>query len=78
MAADRSQLPALGPERAFQFPRIERRTLSNGLRVWTVEHHQVPLVSVLLLVFSGSPKELVQAAHPAVRQFATGSNEGPL
>jgi predicted Zn-dependent peptidase len=61
MAADRSQLPALGPERAFQFPRIERRTLSNGLRVWTVEHHQVPLVSVLLLVSAGS------AADPADR-----------
>ena len=44
MAADRSRLPALGPERPFAFPAIRRTTLANGLRVWTVEHHQVPLV----------------------------------
>jgi zinc protease len=61
MAVDRSGLPALGPERSFQFPRIERRTLANGLRVWTVQHHQVPLVSVLLLTSVGA------AADPADR-----------
>lgn len=59
MAVDRSRLPSLGPERSFQFPRIERRTLANGLRVWTVEHHQVPLVSVLLLTSVGSASDPV-------------------
>ena len=61
MAADRSQPPALGPERAFRFPEIRRGSLSNGLRVWTVQHHQVPLVSVLALVPVGA------AADPADR-----------
>ena len=45
-AADRSRLPGLGPERLFAFPAIRRTTLGNGLRVWTVEHRQVPLISV--------------------------------
>ena len=57
MAADRSRLPALGADRTFHFPPIERRTLANGLRVWTVEHHQVPLVSVLLLTSIGSASD---------------------
>ncbi len=54
LAVDRSQLPALGPERAFRFPHIERQVLDNGLRVWTVQHAQVPLVSALLLVPAGA------------------------
>ncbi|HET7697948.1 MAG TPA: pitrilysin family protein [Vicinamibacterales bacterium] len=54
MAAHRGRPPALGPERSFTFPDIHRTTLDNGLKVWTVEHHQVPLVSVLALVPAGA------------------------
>jgi zinc protease len=54
MAADRTQLPALGPEKLFTFPDIHRTTLPNGLRICAVEHHQVPLVSVLALVPVGA------------------------
>ena len=54
MKADRSRLPPLGAERPFTFPTIARRTLDNGLRILTVEHGQVPLVSVLLLVPAGA------------------------
>ena len=57
MPADRSRLPALGPERAFTFPEIRRRTLANGLRVCTVEHRQVPLVAVLALVPAGASSD---------------------
>jgi predicted Zn-dependent peptidase len=52
--ADRTRLPARGPERPFRFPEIRRRTLATGLRICTVEHRQVPLVSVLLLVPAGA------------------------
>jgi predicted Zn-dependent peptidase len=55
--ADRSRLPDLGPERSFTFPAISRTTLANGLRVWTVAHHQVPLVSVLALVPAGASSD---------------------
>jgi predicted Zn-dependent peptidase len=54
MPADRRQLPALGPERLFTFPEIHRTTIDNGLKIWTVEHHQVPLVSVLALIPVGA------------------------
>jgi predicted Zn-dependent peptidase len=54
MGVDRSKLPALGPEPAFQFPEIRRRALGNGLRVWTVEQHAVPLISFLVLQPIGS------------------------
>ena len=61
MAADRSRLPAPGPEPAFAFPAIRKHTLGNGLQVWTVEHTAVPLVTLLLLVPAGA------AADPAER-----------
>jgi predicted Zn-dependent peptidase len=57
MTADRSRLPDLGPERPFTFPEIRRATLDNGLRVWTVEHRQVPLIAVLALVPVGSASD---------------------
>ena len=54
MAVDRSRLPGLGPEPAFTFPEIRRRMLPNGIRVLTVEHREVPIVSALALVPSGA------------------------
>jgi predicted Zn-dependent peptidase len=57
MAVDRSRIPALGPERPFTFPEIRRTALANGVRVCTVEHRQVPLVSVLALVPAGASSD---------------------
>jgi predicted Zn-dependent peptidase len=57
MAADRSRLPSLGAEPPFRFPEIRRTALANGLRVWTVEHRQVPLVAVLALVPVGASSD---------------------
>jgi predicted Zn-dependent peptidase len=54
MSVDRTRLPPLGPEPPFTFPDILRRTLSSGLRVWTVEHHAVPLVSIIALLPAGA------------------------
>ena len=54
MNVDRARLPPLGPDPPFRFPEIRRRTLGNGLRVWTVEHHAVPLVSFLALLPVGA------------------------
>jgi zinc protease len=55
--ADRSRLPDLGAEQSFAFPAIHRSTLGNGVRVWTVEHRQVPLIAVLALVPVGSSSD---------------------
>ena len=35
MRADRTKLPALGPEPRFTFPEIRRSRLANGVRVCT-------------------------------------------
>jgi predicted Zn-dependent peptidase len=56
---DRSKPPALGPAPSLKLPPIAKRTLSNGVRVWIVEMHEVPVVDVSLIVRSGS------AADPA-------------
>ena len=50
---DRSKVPALGPAPQLTLPPIQKRTLSNGLNVWVVETHKVPLVQVNLLVQAG-------------------------
>jgi zinc protease len=53
-AADRSKPPALGPPPRLNLPEIQKRTLSNGLSVWLVEAHEVPLVQLNLLVRAGA------------------------
>ena len=54
MTVDRSRLPAVGAPAPLRFPAIERETLSNGAGVWTVAHPEAELVSLVLLVPSGS------------------------
>jgi len=54
MRADRTRLPQSGPLAPFQFPAIQRTSLDNGLKVWTIEQRAVPLVTVLLLLRRGS------------------------
>ena len=51
---DRSRPPALGPAPQVTLPSIQKRTLSNGLSVWLVEAHEVPIVQVTLVVRAGS------------------------
>ena len=53
MTVDRSRLPAPGPDPPFHFPRIVRRTLANGLKVRTVEHPGVPVVTFVMQVNGG-------------------------
>jgi hypothetical protein len=49
-----SRLPEPGPARLFFFLPIEKSTLASGLRVWTVSHTAIPVVTVLLLLRRGS------------------------
>ena len=51
---DRSKPPALGPAPQLKLPPIQKHKLANGLPVWVVEQHEVPLVQVNLLVRAGS------------------------
>jgi zinc protease len=53
-APDRTHPPQPGPPAALNLPAIQKRQLSNGLPVWMVELHKVPVVQVNLVVFAGS------------------------
>jgi zinc protease len=53
-APDRTKPPALDPQPQLNLPDIQKRTLSNGLAVWLVESHEVPLVQINLLLKAGA------------------------
>jgi zinc protease len=53
-APDRSHPPQPGPAPELRLPQIQKRQLSNGLPVWIVELHEVPVAQVNLLIQSGS------------------------
>ncbi|MGC4082628.1 MAG: pitrilysin family protein [Vicinamibacterales bacterium] len=59
MTVDRSRLPVPGKTPPFHFPAIERSTLPNGLRVWTVRHVSIPVATVMLLVRRGAASDPV-------------------
>jgi predicted Zn-dependent peptidase len=54
---DRSKLPEPGPSGAVRFPAIEKSSLPNGLKVWTVQHAQVPVVAFSLLIRCGASND---------------------
>jgi predicted Zn-dependent peptidase len=56
-APDRSAPPALGPAPVLKLPAIQKRQLSNGLPVWMVELHEVPVAQVNLVVRTGSAED---------------------
>jgi zinc protease len=53
-AAFRAKLPAAGTKRAFKIPAVKRFRLKNGLPVILAESHKLPLVSVDVVVKTGS------------------------
>src|SRR4051812_34407708 len=53
-APDRSKPPQPGPPPELKLPAIEKRQLSNGLPVWIVQLHEVPVAQINLVVRSGS------------------------
>ncbi len=54
---DRTHAPAPGPAPAVSFPAYETRILPNGLRVFIVEDHRTPTVTLRLLVKSGDASD---------------------
>lgn len=57
MAVDRSTLPLPGPPLSCNFPEMRRATLDNGLRICTIEHHEVPLITCFVLMPIGSSQD---------------------
>ncbi len=56
-SVDRSRLPEPGPEPSFRFPQVAKRTLANGLRVWTVEHRGLPIIAIIALLPAGASSD---------------------
>jgi predicted Zn-dependent peptidase len=53
-APDRTHPPQPGPPPALTLPTIQKRQLANGVPVWLVESHKVPVAQVNLVVLSGT------------------------
>ncbi len=51
---DHSVSPPLGTDRPFHVPEVQTMDLENGLRIFVVERHELPKVSVTLVTRAGS------------------------
>ena len=72
---DRAKPPEIGQAPEPRMPKLERTTLSNGLRVVLAERHEIPLVNLTLLVDSGYAAD--QSAAPgAARLTANMLDQG--
>jgi predicted Zn-dependent peptidase len=79
MAVDRSALPAVGPDPIFVFPEIAHHRLANGLRVRTVEHRSVPVVTFTVQVDGGSGADPAgQEGLAAIAADMADEGTGPL
>jgi zinc protease len=59
-------MPKPGPDPKFTLPKLERRKLSNGLEVLVVQHHELPVVNLNLVIKTGG------AADPQDRAGLAG------
>ena len=54
---DRTHPPQPGPPAPLSLPKIQKQKLSNGLPVWVVELHDVPVAQINLVVMSGTAND---------------------
>ena len=75
-AVDRSKLPEVGNLAPLTFPKIERATLANGMKVYFARRSAVPVVSVRLSFdagFSADPKEALGTQSLLLRLMNEGT-----
>jgi len=72
--ADRTKPPTIGTPPALKLPKLERATLSNGLKVILAERHEVPLVSFWLDLDAGYAAD--PAGQPGTSTMATSLLSG--
>jgi predicted Zn-dependent peptidase len=56
-APDRTRPPQPGPPAPLKLPTIQKQKLSNGVPVWIVETHEVPVAQINLVVYSGTAND---------------------
>jgi zinc protease len=54
---DRTVRPKLGPTPEVKLPKIQKVELPNGLKIWLVEAHKIPIVAFNLVMFAGSERD---------------------
>jgi zinc protease len=65
-----AQPPRLGPPPSLKIPTVEQSVLPNGLKLYVIEQHEVPLVQLVLSVQGGGGRS--DATQPGLASF-TGS-----
>jgi len=74
---DRTKAPDLGTDREFQVPEVKGSKLENGLDLYVVEQHELPKVSVRLVVRAGAvddPPEFPGLANLVLRTIDKGTS----
>jgi zinc protease len=69
-AFDRTKPPALGPLGQLTLPPVVRRQLDNGLEILVVEHHELPIVDMVLIVKTGGEGD--PANKPGIATLTAG------
>lgn len=54
---DRAKVPGAGPTPTVPSPSVTRRTLANGLEVWIVSRHELPVVNASLVIRAGGAND---------------------
>ena len=62
---DRSKPPAMGTAPELKLPKLQRATLSNGLKIVLGERHEVPLVNITLAVDAGFASDALSSPGTA-------------
>ncbi|HLX44636.1 MAG TPA: insulinase family protein, partial [Bryobacteraceae bacterium] len=71
---DRSKLPETGTPPDLRLPKLQRATLSNGLKIILAERHEIPVVNLWLKVDAGYAAD--QFATPGTASMTTSLLDG--
>ncbi|MFN7995270.1 MAG: pitrilysin family protein [Bryobacteraceae bacterium] len=74
VSADRSKIPETTTPPELKLPKLERTTLSNGLKVVLAERHEIPLTNLWLQVDAGYAAD--QSASPGTASMTTSLLDG--
>ncbi len=72
---DRSKMPPIGPDPSVTIPQVWNSVLSNGMKVWGIQQHELPLVQYSLVLEGGHMAEDISKAGLA-NLVASIMNEG--
>jgi zinc protease len=72
--ADRSKLPETGQAPEPRLPKLDRATLSNGLKIVLAERHEIPLVNFSLMIDAGYAAD--QFAAPGTARLVASLLDG--